>query len=576
MDSTAQEKKELYDLLDFTDVKKQMILNTLITSDIFYESIDVSQDVYKDTSIDKWAEKLPTLSGSKLLINKLIHNATNSKEILLERQKTYGDYDIDFTIIEDYEDDVLWIYKLNQDIQANNLIHALFPSTFLVSYINYVEPLLEFYHIYKIYLTPINILLYPIITFFAPLYYVRNFLKFNVSIATYMKMLYNIIKMIFNYSGGIKAFLIKLISMSFYAFLFFYNIYQTFEYCYMLYDVKNTLYKRISNLNIFLKAAMNIINKVPKNIIKPFIKIPELSDFNSLVFNNSMTSVYKLWKNQTLKDNISKLLLSIYAIDIIHSVTTLTKRNNWSLSEYKDTEVSEHRTLESGILGNVKMWNMKNPVLHHRQTGNPMDLSRNIVITGPNAAGKTTYVKSILSNIILSQTFGICYAIKAETVLYDSIVSFMRISDVLGSKSYFEVEAEYCREMMMKANTLSQNNMRGLFLMDEPMHSTPPTEGMATAFAVAEYIGNLPGANIILTTHFHKLTLLQNMYPDKFINLSVEAIPQEKGFFFPYTIKKGHSYQCIAIELLSSKDFPPSVIESAINMKNKIYNEINK
>jgi DNA mismatch repair ATPase MutS len=60
------------------------------------------------------------------------------------------------------------------------------------------------------------------------------------------------------------------------------------------------------------------------------------------------------------------------------------------------------------------------------------------------------------------------------------------------------------------------------------------------------------------------------------MNLSVEAIPMANyQFVFPYQIKKGYSYQCIAIELLSSKDFPEDVIKSAINMKNKICEEIN-
>ena len=559
MDSSQeQEKKELYELLDFTEVKKKMILTTLITNDILYDSIDISEDVYKDTSIDKWAEKLPTLSGSCLLMNKLMHSPTNNLNILKQRQESYKDYDVDFSVLQDYEDDVLWIYKLNQDIQSNNLIHALFPSTFLISYINYIEPVLEFYHIYKIYLTPINVLIYPIITFLSPLYYVRNFLKLNVSVSTYMTMLYKIMQMFFRHSGGIKTFLIKLVTISFYAFLFFYNIYQTFEYCYMLYGVKDTLYQRITNLNIFINKAKEILSKVSTQTIQAFIKLSS-TDY-SITLNNSMTSVYKLWKSDLLKEKISNLLLSIYVIDIVHSISEVRKRNNWCLTEYGEK---------------VRMWNMKNPILNPKQVGNPIDLSKNIIITGPSAAGKTTYVKSILSNIILSQTLGIAYAIKAEIILYDSIISFMRISDILGSKSYFEVEAEYCNRMMQKATYLSDNNMKGLFLMDEPMHSTPPTEGMATAFAVAEYIGNLRGTNIILTTHFHKLTLLQQIYYDKFINLSVEAVPQATGFFFPYTIKKGHSYQCIAIELLSSKDFPDSVIKSAINMKNKIYSEIN-
>ena len=557
----SEEKKDLYELLDFTDTKKEYILNNLINRNIYYNSIDVSDDVYKDTSIDQWCEILPNLEGSKILIKKLIHNPINDIELLKNRQLLYKYYDIDFTTLKDYENDILWIYSLNEEVKQNNLINILFPSTYIINNINYINIVLEFYHIYKIYLTPLSNIIYPLISFLAPWYYLNKVMRFNLSLQTYIKMLYEIFKMIFSFSSGdLKSNLVKIFSISFYIILFIYNIYQTIEYSYMLYDIKNTLYKKIFNLNIFLKEAIDIIKKVPNNIIKPFINLDINFDINSLILDDNMTNIYRIWKHDEIKENISKILLSIYTIDIIYSISKLKKY--WCLPCYNDK---------------VEIWKMKNPLLPMNQTTNPVDLNKNIIITGPNAAGKTTYVKTILFNIILSQTLGICYAAKANTIIYDNIASFMRITDVLGSKSYFEAEAEYCLKMMTKAKLLADNNKKGLFLMDEPMHSTPPTEGMATAFAVAEYLGNLQGINIILTTHFHKLTELATIYPKKFINISVEAIPKENGgFIFPYQIKKGYSYQCIAIELLDSKEFPKSVIESAINMKNKIYNEINR
>ena len=129
----------------------------------------------------------------------------------------------------------------------------------------------------------------------------------------------------------------------------------------------------------------------------------------------------------------------------------------------------------------------------------------------------------------------------------------MRISDEIGVNSYFEAEAELCSDMIEKAAFISKENKKALFLMDEPMHSTPPTEGIATAYAVAENIGTIPNINIIITTHFFKLTSLEKNYPNNFI--------------FPYKIKKGSSTQCIAIELLKYKKFPLSVINSAKNIK---------
>jgi DNA mismatch repair ATPase MutS len=159
----------------------------------------------------------------------------------------------------------------------------------------------------------------------------------------------------------------------------------------------------------------------------------------------------------------------------------------------------------------------------------------------------------------------------------------MRVSDILGTRSYFEAEAEYCLNMIKKAVDISVTQKKGLFLMDEPMHSTPPTEGMATAYAVIEYLSKLNGITLIITTHFHRLVKLEELYPDKFINLSVDAIATKAAeaadknrYIFPYKIRRGYSYLCIAIELLDIKEFPSVIIENAIKMKNKICNDFNK
>ena len=316
----------------------------------------------------------------------------------------------------------------------------------------------------------------------------------------------------------------------------------------------------MKGLLYFVKHSQNITKNISNKVIDAFFNIDET--YQDLRIRNSMTDIYKLWKDDALKAKISSLLKTIYAVDVIESINKLWLSGEWSKASYVDDF--------------SKIWDAKNPVLHAEQVANPVNLRKNIIITGPNAGGKTTYVKTILSNIILGQTLGITYSVKSNIVLYDTIHSFMRISDVLGSKSYFEAEAEYCLNMIKTANTISAENKRGLFLMDEPMHSTPPTEGMATAYAVVEYLSSLSGISLIITTHFHRLVTLEELYPDRFINLSVDAQPVEKGFYFPYKIQRGHSYLCIAIELLDAKEFPAVVIDNAIKMKNKICSDFNK
>ena len=565
------EIKKLNELFNFNEKKKLHIIDKLLEkySNMFIDDInmiDISKEVYKDTDIEKWGYNLPELCGSKELIIKLLHNPINNIEILKNRQKSFiNNYDpISFKILKEYEDDILWTFKLNDEIMKDNAINILFPPSFILSYINLVEPILDSYHFYKIGFIPLSALLYPLSSLLAPYYYVKKYMKMNLSFYDYLILIKSFILMFFKLNNNFKLNIIKFVFFCIYIFLYLYNIYQTIEFSLLLYKTKNKLHKKMNGLIIFINEANNIINdfnleKDQHILLSFFIKnYYKPSDIN---ISNTMTNIYKLWKNNNIKEIISKLLITIYTYDIINSLSNLKNNLNYSFVKYDN-------------LNSTKIWNMKNPILSNNQVSNPLNLYKNIVITGPNAAGKTTYVKSILSNVILSQTFGIIYGYKSSMRIYDCIYSFMRITDELGSKSYFEAEAEYCSKMIEKANDISNLNKKALFLMDEPMHSTPPTEGMATAFAVAENIGLKKNINIIITTHFYKLTYLQEQYPNNFINLSVDAIKINNKFTFPYKIKKGSSHQCIAIELLNEKKFPISVINSAINMKEKICSNI--
>tara|TARA_B100001758_G_C18415442_1_gene619159 strand:+ start:4551 stop:6269 length:1719 start_codon:yes stop_codon:yes gene_type:complete len=562
------EIKNLNELLDFNTTNKNHILDNLITSENnnTVNNIEITNNVYKDTDIENWGNNLPELCGSKKLIMKILNNPINNKELLLKRQSAYiNNYDdVCFKILKEYENDILWTFKLNDEILEDNAIHALFPSSFIYKYINLIEPILDSYHFYKIGFIPLSSLIYPITSLLAPFFYLKKYMNTNLTISNYLTLIKNFLILFFKSTGNFKQNILKFIFFCIYVFIYMYNIYQTFEFSYILYNTKKNLHKKMDGLIKFINEANEIIDNFNKEksqeiMLKPFIN--KYYYPYELKLKNTMTDIYKLWKNDSIKETISKLLLTIYTYDIINSISKIKVVSNYNNCYYDN-------------YNSTKIWGMKNPVLSTTQVSNPVDLNKNIIITGPNAAGKTTYVKSILSNIILSQTFGIIYGNKSSMQLYDCIYSFMRITDELGKKSYFEAEAELCLEMINKSNEMIKLNKKGLFLMDEPMHSTPPTEGMATAYAVAENIGLKPNINIIITTHFYKLTNLEKKYPDKFINLSVEAIENNNNFIFPYKIKKGSSYQCIAIELLSDKKFPSSVINSAKNIKKIICNNI--
>ena len=552
--------KEFEELFDFDISKKQLILNKIITDDIIKgDKIDISDDVYKDTNIDKWISKLPILEGSQILIEKLVKHPINDKELLEKRQNTIINYDIDIEILKEYENDILWIYKIAEEINNNSSIEILFPSTFIINYINYIEQVLDLYHLYKIYFIPATSILYPLSAFIAPYLYLTNYLKMNISITSYIEIFYNIIKLLFKTTGNFRTDITKFISIFLYVGVYLYNMYQTYEIALFLHNTKYKLHSKMQGLVHFIRHSQNIMKNLPSNIIAPYFNISET--YQRININNSMTDIYRIWKDDSIKKDISSLLKTIYAVDVIETINKLLLSGEWSKVSYSN------QTL---------LWDAKNPILKEDQIANPINLDKNIIVTGPNAGGKTTYVKTILANVILAQTIGITYSLRSQIILYDTINSFMRVSDILGTRSYFEAEAEYCLNMIKKAVDISNKNKKGLFLMDEPMHSTPPTEGMATAYAVIEYLSKLNGITLIITTHFHKLVKLEELYPNKFINLSVDAIPHNNKYIFPYKIKRGYSYLCIAIELLDIKEFPSIIIDNAIKMKNKICTDFNK
>ena len=118
--------EEFKELFSFDEEKKNSILNKIINNNIIKgDKIDISEDVYKDTNVDKWAYDLPSLQGSKILIDKLIKHPINDRELLEKRQKSIINYDIDIEILKEYEGDILWIYKISEEINENNSIENL-------------------------------------------------------------------------------------------------------------------------------------------------------------------------------------------------------------------------------------------------------------------------------------------------------------------------------------------------------------------------------------------------------------------------------------------------------------------
>ena len=561
--------EDLNIFFEIPDTTVNVLLDNILKNNDISNKIIVSDNVYTDTKIDEWLNKKPTTIGGMKIIDKIIKTPINNKELLIQRQNSnYELLNYQRDILKNNEKDLLWIMTLKDEIDDDLSINLLFPSTYLINNMNYSSYLLDIYHCYKIILMPMTSLIYPLSILYTPYYYINRYLHMELTFSKYMGIIYEFVKLLFKLTGNIKTDLTKIITIFIYLSIYIYSIYQTFYISYIIYKTREKLFNKLIGLVEFIKTAITII-KQSNNIWKSFFLYNDNlkeTDINNSINNlssldNNLATVYKLWKNANYKDDIINLLKVIYTIDAIDAIYKLKKSNKWCLPSYDDT--------------NTKIWDVNNPLLSSKQISNPVNLSKNIIITGVNAGGKTTYVKSIAINIILAQTIGIINGIKGNIYLYDAIITFMRVSDELGSKSYFEAETSHCNNMINVAEELNKAKKRGLFLMDEPMHSTPPIEGVSVAFSVAEYLAKLKSVTLIITTHFHNLIELEDKYKSLFINLNVNATYNEKtkSYEFNYKINRGGSKQIIAIELLEKHKFNKDIINSAIEMKNKLYNQ---
>ena len=521
----------------------------------------VSDDVYNDTLIDKIMVNYVILDNSKSIMCNIIRNPITDLEELSKRQNCIKmpDISIQLNHLKNLESDVNYFIDLNDKNKSfeNDFLAALFPNNWYNFMINLTYPTIELFHLYKVYSIPLMQFISPISIILGPYYYIRNILKINFSISKYVNILWNSLKAIISTSySNIKYSLIRWISIIIYLFLYVYGLWQVIDYSYYLHNLRNNLLIKINNVKSFISICSNLFNEIPE----PYWKINDCYYDKTFTINGDLTDVYCFWTNTAnYRIRMQKILECINYMDVANTISKLYHTKDWCLVNYDNSKPTT-------------IVDMKSPLLDDTQISNPAYLKKHLIITGPNAGGKTTYVKNIVLNIILAQTLGIAMGNKMSTKLYNIIQTFMRVQDIVGNRSYFETEVKYCYELLQKAEQNRSSNI--LFVMDEPMHSTPPIEGQSTAYAVCEYINNnYKNATIIVTTHYHSLINLGYNYPDYFTNLSMEAIQKsEFSFKFPYTIKNKESKQCIALELLGREMFPQELINSAIKMKNSLSN----
>lgn len=189
-------------------------------------------------------------------------------------------------------------------------------------------------------------------------------------------------------------------------------------------------------------------------------------------------------------------------------------------------------------------------------------IPQNTIITGPNAAGKSTAIDGIAINVIMAQTLGITASTFLKLTPFDFIHTHMKIEpEIISGVSSFNAESKRAVKLLTKLRELPKNQFSITFL-DEIFSNTTPEEGELGALAYMKALGDIPQAINISSTYYSKLSLLADNYPLTFQNLHVSAdINSEGQLRYDYVLKPGFSTKSFAFHILEEEGIDQNFLD---------------
>jgi DNA mismatch repair protein MutS len=182
---------------------------------------------------------------------------------------------------------------------------------------------------------------------------------------------------------------------------------------------------------------------------------------------------------------------------------------------------------------------------------------RLVILTGPNMAGKSTYIRQVALLVLLAQTGSFIPAAEAEIGLVDHIFTRVGATDDLArGQSTFMVE------MSETANILNNATERSLVILDEIGRGTSTFDGLSIAWSVAEHLHDVTGCRALFATHYHELTDLARTRAGV-TNCNVAVREWNDDVIFLRKIVEGPADQSYGIQVARLAGLPPSILARA-------------
>lgn len=287
---------------------------------------------------------------------------------------------------------------------------------------------------------------------------------------------------------------------------------------------------------------------------------PELKEKETLILEAEEKLVqleYELFLQirEEVKTYIAKLqelAKCISTIDVLQSFASVSMANHYHKPSFSnDNKIvlmeARHPVVEQ-MLDEGQF--VSNDVL--------MDAEREILlITGPNMAGKSTYMRQLALIAIMAQSGCFVPATEAELPIFDQIFTRIGAADDLASG-----QSTFMVEMMETKHALTKATSNSLILLDEIGRGTSTYDGMALAQAIIEYIHDRIGAKTLFSTHYHELTALEEHLP-RLKNVHVSAVEEDGKVVFLHKVIDGQADRSYGIYVAELAELPSWVIDRA-------------
>ncbi|EES42177.1 MutS domain V protein [Staphylococcus caprae M23864:W1] len=268
-----------------------------------------------------------------------------------------------------------------------------------------------------------------------------------------------------------------------------------------------------------------------------FVKLIFMIDY--VLFHLIQHSYFKY------QDEVTKCYDYISTLDNHYSLAMYRR----TLSYYCEPDIDES-------VGGVHFQNLIHPLIDEDvAVPNDLNLDNHILLTGSNASGKSTFMKAVALNIIMSQSLRTATADTFKCKPGYVYTSMANADDVLSGDSYFMAELKSIRRLF---NIDTQGTV--YCFIDEIFKGTNTTERIAASESVLSYLNALPNYQVVAATHDIELSsLLERDYHNYHFNESIN----NNEIYFDYKIKPGKANTRNAIELLRITQFPNAIYERA-------------